>query len=395
MMTRSSKIDGALTPRKLREGAVVIWKARTYFGPIRYARRVNGRAGGGRRAEAAGAMGKRSDAVTAMQIIAAFLRQASWSQRRLASEVGITPKSLRRHLTALRTKHGWPLKDTRTPGDRTWEVPVGWGPGGVLVPDALVPDLVRLLARVPRTKAHERIAQRVCLGAPTLDAVVRWDADPEEEEKLPLLFEAATKRVPLEMRYRGAGRGKEEDRVASVQRILPGARTRFLAMCHKALDLRMFRVNRIVSARLAPEKGFLTTDPARIDRKIAESLGGMHEGGPAQDLWFFVRDPDARWVEDSLLPGMKAERTVGGIRVSIRTSAPTIVARFVAGLGKAAVPEAEALERIVSEIAGGALAGCEEASRQRRASEQGVRKVRRSNVFSVPGVEAAARSARR
>jgi len=141
-----------------------------------------------------------------------------------------------------------------------------------------------------------------------------------------------------------------------------------LAVCHRTNDLRTFRVDRIAQARLDPAAKFLFAADADIRRKIDESFGGMHEGEPAQELWFFVKNPAARWVADSLPPGMKAEPTVGGVRVTVKTSSPRMVARFVMGLGlgRDAVPEHEVLRKIVRRMALEALEACDEAGGQLR-----------------------------
>jgi hypothetical protein len=61
---------------------------------------------------------------------------------------------------------------------------------------------------------------------------------------------------------------------------------------------------------------------------------------------------------------MTSEPTAGGIRVSIRTSSPRTVARYVMGLGENAVPEHEVLRKLVRRLALEALGSCDEAERE-------------------------------
>ncbi len=72
-----------------------------------------------------------------------------------------------------------------------------------------------------------------------------------------------------------------------------------------------------------------------------------------------MRNPDARWVKNNLLPGMKAEAMSDGIRVSVHTAALRRVAQFVVSLGASAAPESPALAREVAGLARGALEAAE------------------------------------
>jgi predicted DNA-binding transcriptional regulator YafY len=322
-------------------------------------------------------MGRKSSTVTAIQILAAFLEKRRWSQRALAMHAGIAVKRLRMHLTTLRTEHHWPLTQTGEKNEPWWELPAGWGPGGVLVPQALAPDLVRLLVHARRGKARDRLLERLEVSAhgPDAERVVAEPPNTREEEFLSIVHQAARDGVPLRIRYGTVNDGLEKTRDVSIQRLLvDGGRARLLAVCHRTGELRFFRVDRVASARLEPHETFRSAAEDDIRRKLDESFGGMHEGEPAQDLWFFVRNPAARWVADSLPKGMTSEPTAGGIRVSVHTSSPRTVARYVVGLGKHAVPEHEALRKVVRRLALEALESCDEAEhedREKRAVDRG------------------------
>ena len=70
-------------------------------------------------------------------------------------------------------------------------------------------------------------------------------------------------------------------------------------------------------------------------------------------------------IVKNLLDGMSVERSEDGIRVTVTTSALTVVARFVVGLGAAAIPETPALAREVAVLARGALEAIQAAERSR------------------------------
>jgi hypothetical protein len=88
----------------------------------------------------------------------------------------------------------------------------------------------------------------------------------------------------------------------------------------------------------------------------AASLDGFKGEGEPIACSFFVRDPEAGWVVNNLLGGMRAEALRNGVRVHVATSAIVRLARFVVGLGAAAKPETAVLAETVAELARGALA---------------------------------------
>ena len=70
-----------------------------------------------------------------------------------------------------------------------------------------------------------------------------------------------------------------------------------------------------------------------------------------------VRDPESAWVARNLPDDRIAHEAVsGGMRFQIETSALTMLARFVVGLGDAARPETTELADAVANLARGALA---------------------------------------
>jgi len=60
-------------------------------------------------------------------------------------------------------------------------------------------------------------------------------------------------------------------------------------------------------------------------RSKRASLDGFHEPGAATKETFFVSDPDARWVARNLPAGMLPEPVPGGIRVTVETSALSVL----------------------------------------------------------------------
>ena len=80
---------------------------------------------------------------------------------------------------------------------------------------------------------------------------------------------------------------------------------------------------------------------------------GYRDVGEPIDVTFVVRDPEARWVKDSLPVPAEHEPCEGGLRFAASTAALTVLARFIAGLGEAAQAESPELIEAVTELAKG------------------------------------------
>lgn len=245
-----------------------------------------------------------------------------------------------------------------------WSVPKDWFPGGVLFTRQQVPELLRLLTRLPPGKARDGLLETVLrhlpkseeLGSALPNAIVPPTVTKQEDQYLPVVEDAAAKKVTLGFHYFTASRGQMSTRHASVVRVVHGSPARFVATCHRDDKLKWFRVENIVSARLAPDEPYRSADPRAVEEFLRASVDGFNAGGEAAELSFIVRDPDARWVQTNLLPTMKVEPLSNGrIRIRIETNAILQVARYVVGLGAAAVAETPALADAVEVLAKGAL----------------------------------------
>jgi predicted DNA-binding transcriptional regulator YafY len=303
-------------------------------------------------------VGQRSSTETVISILKAFLDVRTWKQADLARRVGVQPATLHKRLVELRAI-GIPLHDEREHPHVFWSVPRSWYPGGVLFTGEQVTQVFRHLSRIPRSKARDRLLESLLEYLPALDAataIIPAGTTAREEQHLPVIEDAATQKVALELRYLTVTRGKEGVRHASVHRVLVGPPARFIATCHRSGDLKWFRVENVSDARLDPREPFRDADPKKVDAYLRASLDGFHDGGAATRQVFFVSDPDARWVARNLMDGMQCEEVPGGIRVTLETAAPSRLARYVVGLGAAAKPMSPELERAVIALAEGALA---------------------------------------
>ncbi len=308
-------------------------------------------------------VGSRSSNDSAVRIFQAFLRQRTWPQAALAREVGIGPAQMKRLLESLERDGVLPLDREVDHPHVYWSLPKGWFPGGVYYQGSEVESLLRLLARSPKSKERDRlisIAGQCFLGrrdmAALLTEVVRaQEPTASEAEHQELVERSAVEQKALHVRYYST-RGKEGWRHISVQRVTPGPPARFIGLCHRTGALRWFRVGNVLAGALDDREPYRGAGAVEVEEMLRSSLDGFYETGPTEEHAFFVRDPDARWVAKNLLEGMRAAEEEGGVRVRIRTAALPIVARFVVGLGGAAIAETPALRSSVVALAEGALA---------------------------------------
>jgi predicted DNA-binding transcriptional regulator YafY len=303
-------------------------------------------------------MGRRSGTETAIEILRAFVARRRWRQAELAREVGITVPALRKHLTSWSTVV--PLTSCTSHPDVFWELPRDWHPAGVLLDGRAVGDLVRILARAPKSADRDLLIALLLRrhpSAPTVSAIAATELESEEQQFLPIVEDAAARRRVLRMKYFSARRGETDWRDVSVARIYPSAPPRFVAFCHRARELRLFRVSNIASAHVGTSEEFIASDPRSLDKRERGHVDGWCDDGEQDgELVFFVAAPHDRWVRRNLRPGMRSESVDGGLRVVAPPSGLVAVARFVVGLGGAARSETPSLDAAVRALAEGALA---------------------------------------
>ncbi|HEX7601168.1 MAG TPA: WYL domain-containing transcriptional regulator [Polyangiaceae bacterium] len=302
-------------------------------------------------------MGQRSNTETIVAILKAFLDKRTWKQADLARHVGVQAATIHKRLEELRF-NGIPLESEKDHPHVFWSVPKSWYPGGVLFTGEQITQMFRQLSRQPKSKARNLLIETLLKYLPSREAAVAVmpaETTAREELHLPAIEDSANQKVALKFSYFTANRGSEGTRYASVHRVLLGPPARFVATCHRTGGLKWFRVENVSDAKLDTHEAFRDAEPKTVDAHLRASLDGFHEGGPPQKHVFFVSNPDARWVARNLMEEMHAEEVPGGIHVTLETSAPKRLARFVVSLGAAAKPLTPALEAEVSALAKGAL----------------------------------------
>ena len=315
------------------------------------------------RALASTSMGRRNHAETMIAIVDAFHEKNTWTQAALAERTGVEVRRVRALLDLLVETRCFPLERMREGAHVYWSLPKRWVAGGVAVSEEDIAPLARLVARSPGGTFRDRILAMLLACAPprvprpvepgTMQGSVRSDF---EERMLSLVESSAAQRFVVSVRYITASRGEESSRALSVQRIDARPPARLVAYCHKAKELRTFRVDRLRGAVRDRGLAFVRVDEDEVAAYVARSVDGFHGFGDKVELSrFFVRDPEAHWVKHNLLTPMEFVVVEGGIEVTVKSASVDPIARFVVGLGGAAVPSTPALRAAVRALAEGAL----------------------------------------
>jgi predicted DNA-binding transcriptional regulator YafY len=299
---------------------------------------------------------KRSGTETVGRIFLAFLEKTTWSQFDLARKVDVSVRVARRCLEEL-ARGGMPLEREEEAPHVLWTVPNGWFPEGLTLTKADAAQVVRFIARSPKSAARDALLKN--LVRTKVSGVITPNEAPleESEEILATLENARATRRAVRLHYETMSKGVKSWRHVSVQHVQYGERTRFLAFCHRNKALRQFRVSQVVEAKLVDGVPFVRVPEDEIVARLAGSIDGWFDEGPPRAVAFAVYGDDARWVQANLpSKEMTVETCEGGIRVKGTTTAIVHVARFVVGLGGSAVAETPELADAVEKLATGALA---------------------------------------
>ncbi len=206
---------------------------------------------------------------------------------------------------------------------------------------------LRLLADVPGP--HDRAA--VTSAADTLSALTSGQRDalgliPDPygpPTHAATVTEALVQRRRLRLRYLSAGRDELAERVVDPYRIVSDAGRHYLeGWCHRAEAVRLFRLDRVVQARLLDEPA-AAHPPAGAGAAATGARSGSQVPRGASDTVLVLRlHRGAHWVAEHygaepVLRGPDGPRPPeGAMDVRLRVADPEHVVRLVLGMGGAA-----------------------------------------------------------
>ncbi|MFP5335485.1 MAG: helix-turn-helix transcriptional regulator [Actinomycetes bacterium] len=199
---------------------------------------------------------------------------------------------------------------------------------------------LRTLAEVPGEGAREALegalAKLSAAAGEAASAASAVHVDLEAgagDHALQAVREALRDRRRLHLRYLVPARDETTERDVDPMRLVSlDGRWYLEAWCHRAEDVRLFRLDRVREATVLDADG--TPPPHAIGRDLDDAL--FRPG--AQDLLVSLElEPGARWVVD-YYPTESVEELGGGrLRVGLRTADPAWLRRLVLRLGGLAV----------------------------------------------------------
>ncbi|TWP36862.1 helix-turn-helix transcriptional regulator [Leekyejoonella antrihumi] len=218
---------------------------------------------------------------------------------------------------------------------------------------------LRALAAVPGLEEHEAIDRALAKlteaageSAGQSDRVRVALEEPTVRETLETLRSALSRRRRVHLRYLVASRDEATERDVDPMRLVNMTSHWYLeGWCHRAEDVRLFRLDRIEEASVLDRDG---TPPAQAQPRDLESTMFTH--GPDDRTATLRLQPEAAWVVD-YYPVEQVERADdGALTVQIRTADIAWLRRLVWRLGGSArVVAPESMRREVARGASDAL----------------------------------------
>lgn len=223
----------------------------------------------------------------------------------------------------------------------------------------------RSLAAVPGLSEGEALTRAIAKLESALGPDVEPDADrvtvvlDAEGELLERLRGALTQRHRVHLRYLSAGRGDVTERDVDPMRVLNvDGRWYVEGWCHRAEDVRLFRLDRILSAEVLSVAAAV---PAGAhSRDLSE---GLFRPAPGDQAVVLDLTPSAVWISDYYPCEDVAELPDGGQRVTLRARDLQWLSRLALQLGPAVrVVAPESLREDVRAAAAAALRAYDDAA---------------------------------
>ncbi len=243
-----------------------------------------------------------------------------------------------------------------------WRIDASWYPGALVIEQREVADLLRILLEAPRGRGRERLLAKLRATHPSSvphgadDAMVPAGFSEQEQAHRALIEDAALQRVPLHFSYESPTSSPSLWRHASVQRVFVGPQLRFVAVCHRSGEARVFRASRVLAGRLDPSTAYRSLSREAVDAIAARMVDGFDGPGAVVRCELVLLAPEARWTVQQIPAAQpRLEPVADGVRVVVDTAAVVPLARWVVGLGRLARCESSELREAVRALAAEAL----------------------------------------
>jgi predicted DNA-binding transcriptional regulator YafY len=330
-------------------------------------------------------MGRNPHASAQSAILLAFAQRSTWIQHELAEHINRSPARLRKILLEMQAQ-GFALTNVSEANLAKWTMDTRVFPQGVVFVHDDAWMLLNVVSTSPKSPEQKRILDAVLSLKAVKQKATGHSISAREKplEYFGKLVAAAMQKHALTVRYRGA-QGQSRLRELSVLTISGVAKQRFLAVSHDDDKVKWFRVDRVESVRPAPAVVFRDRSDAEIARFEDESAFGFHGGGSAQLLVFDVNAERWKTIEENM-PSVahSTEAIPGAVRVTVKSSAPDVWARYLVGYSADVSPVSEPLRASIERIVRAAMArlGIKQATRV--ASARATEKRRTGSAAKLP-----------
>ncbi|MGB5951191.1 MAG: YafY family protein [Ornithinimicrobium sp.] len=161
---------------------------------------------------------------------------------------------------------------------------------------------------------------------------VTIESDETQQQRLTQVREALAGGRRIHLTYVVASRDEATERDVDPMRVLSvDGRWYAEGWCHRAHDVRLFRLDRIESLRVLDVDG--TPPPEAVSRPIGP---GVFAGKDTDMLITLLIDPSAAWIADQFPVEDTAQREDGSLEVRLRAADPRWLVRLVWRLGGSA-----------------------------------------------------------
>lgn len=272
--------------------------------------------------------------------IESFSERRAWTERDLARRLRATPASFQQTL-ALLVGHGWPL---RLDGG-VWSVPDTWDPGGLRLSAPDLAELLRLLARMPRSRVRDVILSKLTYrlrqgNKPFLGGELA-------DEYFLILTKAAKEREALDVLFYSRETGLPEIRTVSVQEA-GASRGACWVVSYPFNTASRMLLDCVLDLRRRPDRPYMPAD----------ALPRQPEALPKLRVAFSVPQTKTRALLTVLPAGLALRHEGDRVHAEGEVMALTPVARAVLALGagtEVATAELRGLVEALARIALGEL----------------------------------------
>lgn len=263
-----------------------------------------------------------------------FAERSSWKEGELARRLG-TRTNLQRVLAVL-AEQGWPLHLQ----DGVWSVPEGWRPDGLRLSTTDLSELLRILARAPRSRPRDQILSKLTRRLRESSRVAPSELEPPDEYRA-ALEQAATERRALEILYFSRETFAAAPRTVSVQDSASWGRGECWVVSHPSNTATRILLDGVLDVRERPDRAYV----------LAEGLRRASRAVPRLRVAFRVPHRKTRQLLPNLTAGLGVRGDDDGLHVEGRVSGLMPVARLVLTLGAGIAIETPELRGLVDALA--------------------------------------------